>query len=109
MTSASTPVTVRRVQRGVGRLRAAEVYVQSLADRLTLLAHQDAGRGERLAQQLAEVERACGAIAQAARPLLDAVDPHLADRTDEAARLAQRLGEHACLPARRTAPGHRAA
>lgn len=99
MIGAPAPVHALRVQQGVGRLRAAEVYAQSLADGLTLLARDDGGRAERLAAQLAEVEGACGAIQQVVRPLLEGIDPDLADRVDDAASLAQQLGEHACLPA----------
>jgi hypothetical protein len=104
MIGTPAPVDALRVQHGVGRLRAAEVYAQSLADGLTLLARDDdAGRAERLAEQLTEVEGACGAIEEVVRPMLEAIDPHLADRADDAASIAQQIGERACVRRQRAA------
>ncbi len=91
MIGTPAPVDALRVQHGVGRLRAAEVYAQSLLAR-----DDDAGHAEQLAEQLAEVEGACGAIEEVVRPLLEAIDPQLAERADDAASIAQQLGERAC-------------
>jgi hypothetical protein len=96
MIGTPAPLRALRVPLSVGRLRATEVYAQALADRLTLLAHADAGRADDLGDQLAEIESACSVIEATVRPMLESIDPTVARNVDAAASVAQQRGEATC-------------
>jgi hypothetical protein len=96
MIGVPVPVHALHLPVSVGRLRATEIYVQALAERLALLAHADADRAVDLGDHLAEVESACSTIEATVRPMLESIDPMLTRSVDEAASVAQQRGEATC-------------
>lgn len=87
---------VPHAPRSLADLRAAEVYVQTLTERLTLtLAHGETERVERLAPELAAVRAACAALDEAVRPALRRLDPTMVNDVEAAADLARQRVEAA--------------
>jgi hypothetical protein len=77
----------------VAELRATEVYIHALSERMTLLMADPADCSEQLGAQLSSTLGACRTVQAAIRPTLQQLDPAVAARVDFAADLARQRVE----------------
>jgi len=78
---------------GIAELRATEVYVRALCERVTLLAADQTKPHEQVDAELCSALTACSAARVAIRPALKRFDPGIADTADIAADLARQRAE----------------